>query len=246
MGNCCYKKAKVAPWKQLNDMDQTKNKYMADKSIAADSTAEHVQFRALLDEELGMKFIKEYADHNGVMASSLMSLWLSIVEYKPVGQKRLPKIDALMIKLVTITIPSASEPNPTLNKLKEHMKKHKMSEKSATFKTFFSLRFSTDDITPLDDAVTMDATGNAAPPTPSDVVETAFDLLQLVCFQYMFDIIYVPFQESYEYGTMCDELRKSYNNVAPDDFEYLTKIGEGGFGLIVHCRKKTTGKENLK
>lgn len=27
-----------------------------------------------------------------------------------------------------------------------------------------------------------------------------------------------------------------------DDFDYIKKLGEGGFGLVVHCRKKSTQK----
>jgi hypothetical protein len=30
--------------------------------------------------------------------------------------------------------------------------------------------------------------------------------------------------------------------VRPKDFDYMKKLGEGGFGLVIHCRKKSTGK----
>lgn len=33
-----------------------------------------------------------------------------------------------------------------------------------------------------------------------------------------------------------------YNRVRVDDFEYFSKLGEGGFGFVVHCRKKSTQK----
>ena len=33
-----------------------------------------------------------------------------------------------------------------------------------------------------------------------------------------------------------------YNSVKVDDFWYFEKLGEGGFGFVVHCQKKTTKK----
>jgi serine/threonine protein kinase len=30
--------------------------------------------------------------------------------------------------------------------------------------------------------------------------------------------------------------------VRVEDFEYMNKLGEGGFGFVVHCKKKSTGK----
>jgi serine/threonine protein kinase len=36
--------------------------------------------------------------------------------------------------------------------------------------------------------------------------------------------------------------KKKYNSVKEDDFWYYEKLGEGGFGFVVHCQKKTTKK----
>jgi len=38
------------------------------------------------------------------------------------------------------------------------------------------------------------------------------------------------------------ELQSHYNSVNVDDFEYMNKLGEGGFGFVIHCKKKSTGK----
>lgn len=36
-------------------------------------------------------------------------------------------------------------------------------------------------------------------------------------------------------------LKNKYNKVKLSDFEYYTKLGEGGFGFVLHCKKKSTG-----
>lgn len=73
-------------------------------------------------------------------------------------------------------------------------------------------------------------------------LESFYLALHLAAFDCVFTYIYKPFEADYEFERMCDSIRESYNNVSVDDFEYLTKIGEGGFGLIVHCRKRSTGR----
>lgn len=40
---------------------------------------------------------------------------------------------------------------------------------------------------------------------------------------------------------MIDDISAIYNKVSVDDFHYIRKLGEGGFGLVVHCVKKSTG-----
>jgi serine/threonine protein kinase len=37
-------------------------------------------------------------------------------------------------------------------------------------------------------------------------------------------------------------IKNKYNHVKLSDFEYYNKLGEGGFGFVLHCKKKSTGK----
>ena len=44
------------------------------------------------------------------------------------------------------------------------------------------------------------------------------------------------------FNDMCNQLRESYNLVHENDFQYFDKISEGAYGLVVHVKKKSTGK----
>jgi len=72
--------------------------------------------------------------------------------------------------------------------------------------------------------------------------EMFFNKVQLRCFKEIYQNIYVPFKSSESFKEMNSTVRNRYNNVKFDDFEYYRKLGEGGFGLVVHCKKKSTGK----
>ncbi len=68
-----------------------------------------------------------------------------------------------------------------------------------------------------------------------------FDWLQVV----MLERLSGTFQrfKSHEYHEQLSKvLRRKYNNIKSSDFEYYEVLGEGGFGLVVHVRKKSTNK----
>ena len=68
-----------------------------------------------------------------------------------------------------------------------------------------------------------------------------FQGFQRCVVELIYEEIFVKFKVSQSYENLCNELLNYYNKVTVDDFEYLDLIGEGGFGIILHCRKKSTG-----
>ena len=69
-----------------------------------------------------------------------------------------------------------------------------------------------------------------------------FDRLQQKCFLEMYSNIFLPFKITDEYLMLNKKVKLKYNNVKVEDFDYFKKLGEGGFGLVIHCVKKSTGK----
>lgn len=68
-----------------------------------------------------------------------------------------------------------------------------------------------------------------------------YDKVQQSCLDSMYRKIFVPFKQTNQYADLCRELRERYNHVSLEDFDFYSKLGEGGFGFVVHCRKKSTG-----
>ena len=69
-----------------------------------------------------------------------------------------------------------------------------------------------------------------------------FDRIQLSCFNEMYHNVFLPFKNTPQYPELKRNLKSKYNNVMIDDFDYVRKLGEGGFGFVVHCIKASTGK----
>lgn len=77
---------------------------------------------------------------------------------------------------------------------------------------------------------------------PSVMEPNMFDKIQSRCFLQMYHHIYLPFKQTDEYHVLTKQIKECYNNVRITDFEYFHKLGEGGFGFVVHAKKKSTGK----
>ena len=57
----------------------------------------------------------------------------------------------------------------------------------------------------------------------------------------IYDEVYIPFKKTMHFNNMCFSLESSYNVIDQDDFHYLGKFAQGGFGLVLHCQRKSTG-----
>ena len=68
-------------------------------------------------------------------------------------------------------------------------------------------------------------------------------IVRKAAFSFMYQHIFIPFKESNQYKTMCQKMRKTFNIVNVDDFDYYSSLGQGAFGVVLHVIKKTTKKQ---
>eukprot|EP00520_Triparma_pacifica_P006311 CAMPEP_0118636896 /NCGR_PEP_ID=MMETSP0785-20121206/2871_1 /TAXON_ID=91992 /ORGANISM="Bolidomonas pacifica, Strain CCMP 1866" /LENGTH=783 /DNA_ID=CAMNT_0006528061 /DNA_START=154 /DNA_END=2501 /DNA_ORIENTATION=- len=73
--------------------------------------------------------------------------------------------------------------------------------------------------------------------------ETLFDKASNACFREMVVNTLEPFKKSLEFKEFSKEHEDHASlKVLVSDFDYMAILGQGGFGRVVHARKKTTGK----
>jgi len=66
--------------------------------------------------------------------------------------------------------------------------------------------------------------------------------LQRKCFSVIYDQVFMLFKVQPAYKDMIGMLKMKYNQVVPADFEYICELGMGAFGIVVKCRKISTGR----
>lgn len=74
----------------------------------------------------------------------------------------------------------------------------------------------------------------------SEIKKTLYSDVQFFCFDKVYRTIFRKFKITEEYVIMKRMLKESSNFVRTQDFEYVRKLGQGGFGLVVHVIKKST------
>lgn len=65
--------------------------------------------------------------------------------------------------------------------------------------------------------------------------------VQLGCVQSVYQYVWLSYRTDKMYRDAVNSL-KHYNHVDVDDFLYMEKLGQGGFGFVVHSVKTSTGK----
>lgn len=69
-----------------------------------------------------------------------------------------------------------------------------------------------------------------------------FDGIQYQCFDKLYREGYLWFKKCPKYEKMLNLVKNKYNRAKTTDFEYLAPLGQGSFGFVVHCRKKSNQK----
>ena len=69
-----------------------------------------------------------------------------------------------------------------------------------------------------------------------------FDELQQQCIQQINDEVFLPYRTTAMFTSRKRNLDTDVNLIKADDFEYYDMLGQGAFGCVVHCVKKSTGK----
>lgn len=83
---------------------------------------------------------------------------------------------------------------------------------------------------------------HASKDDPSILTMNFYEKIQMRCFLGIYHNVYLPFKQTDEYLELTKSLQQRYNYVKMTDFEFFGKLGEGGFGFVVHCRKRSTGR----
>jgi serine/threonine protein kinase len=72
--------------------------------------------------------------------------------------------------------------------------------------------------------------------------DSLFDHFGHICLSLILTELFQSFRKTPAYSAALVSRRNQFNKMELKNFEYMEALGEGSFGMVVHCKKKTTGR----
>lgn len=213
-------------WKVIPSAAQAKAKYELEGTLTKNMDAGHLEFRTLLDDPMAQRVIGAFAKEARAFESFMF--WVDVQEFKaiPTDDYRRSKANHLYQKYI---------------------------------RSGAVLEFGGIEDTEREKYATL---LEAAKQDKSVLQREFFDDIQMKCFVDIYQNIFMRFKKTDGYKQLASgellmnivvpaieshncfatDLRNTYNKVMLDDFDIYEKVGKGGFALVFHARKKTTGK----
>lgn len=195
----------------LRSAVESREFYEADGSLLPRSKTGQLELRAVLDEPSCYQMIYSYAKQK--KKKIIVSCWYDIQNLKIIDNKYVRRKG---LELYTKYIKRVPDDLYNLLGLKENDK-----DKNECVLFF-------------EDENTQEINNR-------NVIIKLFLWLQLKCFNVMYDQLYMQFKITSEYKQMSNMLKIKYNQVLSNDFDYISYLGTGAFGIVVKCRKISTG-----
>jgi serine/threonine protein kinase len=227
-------KEQSVQWKVLPSSEEAKKRFQQEGTLGKNSDPGHLELRTLLDDPTAQSVLFKRA--KAVQAQDVFMCWIDINDFKLIPEKQIPykRSKAWNIYHKYLKDGASQEvggiEQAELAKYKadlEAMSEQK-SQKSVAH--------------PSDTTTTEVATTSPAVEESLGLPSDFYDRVQIMCFTTVYHNVFLPFKQTDEYVELSQSLQKRYNYVRLQDFEYFGKLGEGGFGFVVHCRKKSTQK----
>jgi hypothetical protein len=199
-------------WRQVLDKNQARDVYVKDGTLPVGAASGVVALRVFLEDPSSVCSLAEYAKTINML--ELLLCWIEVLDYKLVSIGNGYKLS------------------------KANYIYHKYFKVDAVVSLpALSRRVSAEYRIEVQSAIC-----DAEELHTYTLADNLFDLFGQLCLLQMHKDLFTPFKRSVKYLSSLRAFRSTFNRVLVDDFEYMEFLGEGSFGVVVHCKKKSTGK----
>ena len=224
-----------AKWKEKLSKREARIKFMADGSIKQSSSDGLLELRMYLEDPVRLGKFGQYAKKCQYL--NTLMCWSDILEFKSIDKKaedfKLSKFNNIFCKYIQ---------HPPIVKLKDvEISLEYEREIARYYSSANRVDGSTSNAGSSKDVDDMSPTITTNVSISTKTRPDILDQLMQECLAVLYDNIFIPFKSTGEYKK-SERINASYNNVNLDDFMYMEAIGEGAYGMVIHAKKKSTGK----
>ena len=215
-------------WRASLSKVEARELYEKDGSVPIGSSNELILFRTYLEAPLCLQSFAAYCKYKDKNLSNYLMCWVDILQFAFISDMDIEvQFDKAYLiyqkymngpSLGTIADAPEISDDPTINTKLDHLP----VKTEFYYNTASILENSKND-------------GSSLPPN-------MFNEYGQKCLQYLYDHAFYTFITSPGYKASVLYLKERHNVIDVNDFDYLDKIGQGAFGCVIKCVKRTTGR----
>jgi len=199
-------------WRKKLSTSVSKEEHVKDGTLPTDASDSLVAIRVFLEDPFLLAHVATYAQELRKM--DLLLCWIEVLEYKLIPD------DGVGYKV--------SKANGIY---------HKYVRTDAQFPVLsFKFSLSHEEQNKMEGVFSLSERSRQCV-LPTDL----FDVFGQRCLLEIEESIFKTYRTSPEYANAISLHRDNYNKVDVGDFDFAEVLGEGGFGVVLRCRKKSTG-----
>jgi len=199
-------------WRVKLSKSASKREFIADGTLPKNASDSLVALRMFLEDHASIIRFAECAKRKKKI--DLLVCWIEVLEYKVIGKGNGYKVSKAI-----------------------HLY-HKYFKEDAVIQLPLLQKSISEDVR----FIVADEISMAERDFNYSIPVDLFDTFGHLCLMQIHDQIYLDFKSSMMYMMTLRMLTNNINHVELGDFDYMDLLGEGAFGMVVHCRKKSTGK----
>lgn len=212
-------------WDIFLHSNEALSKYRDDPSMPKDCNISQLELRLFFDDPILIRTLGTFAKTSDL--THLFMCWIEIQEFKCLNAETVAYKRKVGLKIFEKYVALASPQNVSIEDPNIRDSIYEVLAPAAspigTSNGFFSMSIST-------------KKNNYEVGIPNNL----FDRVQMDCFCRIHDRVFVPFQNTDEYKSLADKV-VNHNKVKVDDFNFYEIVGRGGFAVVAHGVKISTG-----
>ena len=232
-------------WKEKLSKREARVKYMADGSIKQNSSDEMLELRVYLEDPVRLGHFGTFAKERKCL--EILMCWADVLEFKTINKLAIDykasQFNYIYAKYIHKP-PVVKLPYITLGaEYEQQLTKSYSSDSFTRGNPQLPVQ-----VAPGSPSINADLQRdnsilkNGGPDEAAiEIDPTIYDGLMQMCLHELLVRAFVPFKQTSAFRN-TKKMSDQFNKVDLDDFDYMEAIGQGGYGLVVHVRKKSTQK----
>jgi len=243
-------------WKAKMSRKEARAKYILDGTLPDDAGYEDelLELRVYLDDPI---LLKKFGQYCKIVKDclGLLLCWADILEFKSIDEKAIDHLNSKLLHIymryirspAVVQLPHVVLDSDLMSKLEQYSVQCNNQDRHFNLPNF-NPSASEIQVSPSEGTVERSTMISGSSGEERDMFSVStdptrvLDTLMKKCLVAMNEHAFSDYKSTNLYSMSTRAVNQKFNHIDPDDFEYMEMLGQGGYGFVMHCKKKSTGR----